>query len=231
MLLNMWQWVVLTGKFWERHGAEVESFRHYLPGDFDNPPQNPAKKINSHYKAQEYLTYIFGYLPGLLYNILPLPYWQHFCKLVCGIRIILQRTISTKELEMAHQLLLEYCVEFEVLYVQRKASRLHFVYQSIHNVIHLAPDTSQSGPLSIMSQWTIEHVIGYLGALIQQPSNLYKNLSEQGLRQAQINALLAMTDLCPEITELPHGAIPLGNSYVLKHPQDPKATMMSTAEV
>ncbi|RXW12320.1 hypothetical protein EST38_g13534, partial [Candolleomyces aberdarensis] len=228
-----WDWVVLSGEFWNMHGLEVAQFRQYLPGSFDRPPRNPAKKINSGYKAQEYLTYVFGYLPGLLYGLLPNHYWQNFCKLVRGVRLILQRSITTEDLEAAYILLSDFCIEFEVLYVRRKSSRLHFVHQSIHNLFHLAPDTEKCGPLALESQWTIERVIGYLGQEIRQPSNPFKNLSQRGLRQAQLNALSAMA---PNLSRdhgkpLPHGAVDLGDGYVLLRPTDPKVVVMAPPDM
>jgi hypothetical protein len=39
-------------------------------------------------KAWEFLLYLFGLRPGLLYNILPEKYWKNFCKLVYGVRIV-----------------------------------------------------------------------------------------------------------------------------------------------
>ena len=70
-----WDWAVLRDKTWKTHGKAVASMMPYLPGSFDRPPHNPTKKINSGYKAWEYLMYIFGLGPGLFYDILPWKYW------------------------------------------------------------------------------------------------------------------------------------------------------------
>ena len=99
----------------------------------------------------------------MLYRILPERYWKHFCKLVFGIRIFLQRRITTQQLRAAHIALLEYSHEFELLYYQRRADRLHFVRQSIHNLMHLASETIRLGPGAYHSQWTMERTIGNLG--------------------------------------------------------------------
>lgn len=82
---NTWDWPVLTGDTWKKHGQHVEDMRPYLPGSFDRPPQNPAKKISSGYKAWEYLTCVFGLGPAVFQRILPDKYWQNLCKLVHGI--------------------------------------------------------------------------------------------------------------------------------------------------
>ena len=55
-----WDWAVLNGPMWEKHGQQVASATPYLPGSFDRPPRNPAEKISSGYKAWEFLLYLFG---------------------------------------------------------------------------------------------------------------------------------------------------------------------------
>jgi hypothetical protein len=107
---------------------------------------------------------------------------MNFCKLVYGMHIIFQHETSTEELKKAHDALLEFCAEFEVLYVQRCSERLHFVCQSIHAITHLAPETFHIGTAGYSSQWTMERTIGNLVEEICQPSNPYANLSQHGLQ-------------------------------------------------
>jgi hypothetical protein len=76
-----WDWKVLVGKVWETHGKTVEMAKPYLPSSFGRVPRNPAEKINTSYKAWEYLLYLFGLGPALLRSILPEKYWLNFCKL------------------------------------------------------------------------------------------------------------------------------------------------------
>ncbi|KAH6896237.1 hypothetical protein BKA70DRAFT_1199047 [Coprinopsis sp. MPI-PUGE-AT-0042] len=225
-----WDWATLTGDFWEQHGVEVGDFRQYLPSSFDRPPRNIAKKINSGYKAREFLSYVYGYLPSMIQGVVSVEYSSHFCKLVRGIRLLLQHSISQSHLAEADKLLTEFCVEYEVLYVQRKPSRLHFVCQCIHNVLHLAAETLRCGPLCLIAQWTIERVIGYLGMEVHQHSNAYKNLSEKGLRRAQLNAVMAMAGITPPEFVLPRGAQDLGGGYVLLRPEAEKAECMGIHE-
>jgi hypothetical protein len=68
---STWDWAVLTGDFWNQHGATVASFKRHLVSSVERPPRDPAKKINSGYKAKEWLTYVYGMLPALLYRVLP----------------------------------------------------------------------------------------------------------------------------------------------------------------
>lgn len=199
----------------------------HLPGSFDRPPRNPAEKINSGYKAWEFLMYLFGLGPGLFYNVLPKKYWQNFCKLVYGIRILHQRKISLKLLKAAHQALIDFVLEFEALYYQRRVNRIHFVRPCIHTLIHAAPEVSRVGPGIIASQWTMERAIGDLGGEIRLPSNPYANLSQRALRRCQVNALKSMIPDLEEISStLPRGALDLQGGYVLLRAREARPSLM-----
>ncbi|KAJ3996740.1 hypothetical protein F5050DRAFT_1799474 [Lentinula boryana] len=180
------------------HGKDVADATPHLPGSFDRPPRNPAEKINSGYKAWEFLLYLFGLGPGLLYGLLPTRYWTNFCKLCAGIRLLYQHKITQKQLQTMHVLLIQFTVEFEILYVRRNPSRLHYMRQCIHNLRHAALET-------------MERCIGDLTGEIHQDSNPYANLSERCIKRAQINALKAAI---PELdadrdkeSRLPRGAM------------------------
>ncbi|KAF8971769.1 hypothetical protein BDZ97DRAFT_1650720, partial [Flammula alnicola] len=147
---------------WKRHGQSVADATPFLPGSFDRPPRNPAEKISSGYKAWEFLTYLFGLGPGLLYGVLPGEYFRNYCKLVAGVRLLHQRSISVEHLQRAHRLLVEFVIEFESIYLQyyqRKSSRLHFCRQSIHALLHLGPEVPRLGPGITYTQWALERTI------------------------------------------------------------------------
>ncbi|KAF8803010.1 hypothetical protein BYT27DRAFT_7226199 [Phlegmacium glaucopus] len=218
---STWDWAVLQGIVWEKHGKDVAACTPYLPGSFDRPPRNPAEKISSGYKAWEFLMYFYGLGPALLFNILPERYWAHFCKLIYAMRIMNQHHISTEDLKKAHAALLEFAYEFELLYYQRRPERLHFVRQSIHALTHLGPEAVRIGPPIISSQWVMERTIGNLGEEIRQHSNPYANLSERGLQQCQVNTLKAMIpELEEEKPKIPRGAQDIGEGYVLLRARD-----------
>lgn len=193
---DTWDWVVLVGDAWKDHGKAVEDLRQYLLSTIERPPRNPYKAINSGYKAQEWLIYVFGYCPALLHGLLPDKYWKNFCKLVAAVRLLSLRSITVSQVLQAHVWLLEFVQEFEELYVQRKQSRIHFVRQCVHNLIHLAPETFRTGPQGNHAQWTMERMIGSLGEEIKQPSKPYENLSQRGILRAQINAI---SHMCPDL--------------------------------
>ncbi len=217
--LELWTWRVLVGNVWRAHGKTVAMATPFIPSSFGRAPRNPAEKINSGYKAWEFQLYLIGLGPGLLRHILPSDYWRNYCKYVSGVRILQQRNISPTELQRGHKLLCEFTQEFELLYYQRRADRIHFIRQSIHLLTHLASETIRIGPLSCYSQWTIETAIGNLGAEIRQDVNPYANIAQRGVLRAQLNSIMAMfprlkLDKDP-VGKFPQGAKDLGQGYVL----------------
>ena len=68
-----WPFAVLhDNAVWQAHGASVAGAALYIPVCLESRvPRNPAEKISSGYKAVEYLVYIFGLCPALLYRLLP----------------------------------------------------------------------------------------------------------------------------------------------------------------
>ncbi|KZT25538.1 hypothetical protein NEOLEDRAFT_1156215 [Neolentinus lepideus HHB14362 ss-1] len=219
-----WYWAVLQGEVWERHGRDVTNCQPFLPGSFNRPPRNPAEKINSGYKAWEWLLYLFGLGPGLFYGVLLDNVWRSYCKLVFGIRVIYQHSITQHELQNAHCKLIEFIAEFEAIYYQRQADRLHFVRQSIHQLSHPCPEVLRVGPGACSSQWLMERAIGSLTREIRSDSKPYANLSERGCRRAEVNALNAMLPMLDKDAEkeghIPKYAVPLGDNYVLLWKRD-----------
>ena len=177
--ISPWPWAVLTGDVWREHGKVVAQAAQHLPTSFGRTPRNPQEKISSGYKAWEFLIYVYGEGPGIFFNVPPVPYCFHFCRLVHAIRIIFQDSISQEQLTTAHKFLLQWVLDYKLLYCQHIPGHLHLVRQCVHSLTHLARETCWLGPLWLSSQWTMECVIGYLGSLLGQPSNPYKNLAAQ----------------------------------------------------
>ncbi|KAI0309381.1 hypothetical protein OF83DRAFT_1166864 [Amylostereum chailletii] len=136
-----WPWFILTGDIWKDLGRFIQLAAAYLPGCFGRPPRNPVEKINSGYKAWEFLLLVFGFFPALLEAILPEKYWKNFCQLVFGIRLLHQKKITKVELVAAHKALIQFSEDFETLYYQRRVDRLHFCCPSVHQTPHAAPET------------------------------------------------------------------------------------------
>ncbi|KIL54866.1 hypothetical protein M378DRAFT_30089, partial [Amanita muscaria Koide BX008] len=214
--------VLDDNNIWQEHGKAVISTHPYFPESFDRLPRDPSKKINSGYKAIEWMNYFWVLGPALFRTVLPNHLWQHYCRLVCGIRLLHQRTITEEELQRAHNLLTKWEIDFELLYYQRQVDRLHLVRPCLHAVVHAARETVRCGPLNLLAQWVLENTIGNLGREVHQHSNPFMNLCQRGLLRAQTNALKAIIpDLDPEPL-LPRGAEPIGDGYVLLTARDDK---------
>lgn len=219
--VSRWAWALLKDEaMWIAFGKDVADATSYIPGSFDRPPRNPAEKINSGYKAWEYLLLLYGLGPCLLRKRLPAVYWEHYCKLVRGIQILLQDEITVDELYEAHNLLTVFSDDFETLYIQRLEYRMHLCRPCVHGLSHLVPEAMRIGPGGISSQWSMERTIGNLGQEIRQHQHTYANLSNRAIHRAQTNALLCMVpDLVVgrinDPNAIPSGAKYVGNGYYL----------------
>ncbi len=220
---SLWLFAVLQeSNTWKAHGATVAAAACYIPVCLEaRVPHNPAEKISSGYKAVEYLIYVFGLCPALLYGMLPQPYHQHFCKLVFATQIIHKQHKSEQDLLAAHKALLEFVYQFELLYYGCNLSRLHFVQPCIHALTHTIPEYFRIGSLPEVSQWTMERTIGNLGKEIWLHSDPYANLGQRIVEQAQMNALYSLVpELCPQAPGLPPSAHNIGNGYALLGPHE-----------
>ena len=107
-------------------------------------------------KAVEYLVYVFGLCPALLYDVLPPKFYYHFCQLVFAGRVVHLRYKSKEDLLAAHNAFLEFVYTFEILYYECKLTHLHFVRPCIHALTHITPEHFCLGSLTELSQWTME---------------------------------------------------------------------------
>lgn len=230
---STWEWVCLVDDVWTEHGSKVASLRKYLPPSYERPPRNPAEKISSGYKASEFLTYVYGYLPILLPGILPEPYLTHFYKLVRAIRLFSQNSISRSELDEGRRLTNEFVEEFEDHYAQRSPYRLHFIRPCLHALSHVADEISNLGPLRCYAQWTIERMIGILESNLRLHSNPFSNLEQIAFRQVAVTGLISrmpeLDNAEPEHVE-PNWSFPAGHGYRLLHPHDPHLMRMTSGE-
>ncbi|VDC06753.1 unnamed protein product [Peniophora sp. CBMAI 1063] len=158
--------------------------------------------------------------PAMLHGVMPEPFYTHFCKAAAAVRILHQRSVKRDDLDKAYVLMNQVCEEFEWIYCARKTARIHLVRHAIHIAHHQARDATRFGMGSYLSQYTCERSIGILEALVRQPSNPYKNLSNEAVLLAQLHALYARA---PELDphrdngKLPHTAIKLDGDYALLH--------------
>ena len=179
---STWTWAVLQRRdVWHEHGSAVAGALHYLSSSFNRPLCNIAEKLTSGYKAWEFLLYLYGLGPGLLYNVLLEEYYTNYCKLVYGVRLMNQHRITHDNLCQAYLALTSFVQEFEIIYCQCLSTRIHFVRPCIHSLVHLLHEVIRLGPPICSSQWTLERTIGNLGEEIKQHSNPFSNLLQRGI--------------------------------------------------
>ena len=227
---ELWDWAVLTGPTWIAHGKQVAAATPYFPSFFHRPPRNPAEKISSGYKVTEYYLYVIGLGPALFRQVLPRKYWRNFCKLVHGIRIIMQRKITGDQIREAHSFIIQFVQEYENLYYQRRTDRLHFCRPILHTLMHTAQECLRVGPGAYSTQFPMERAIGYLGREIRQPSNMFGNLAQIALRLAQTNALKIS---CPSLDEIPSNprlSHNCGKGLILLGPRDRNVIALQGAQ-
>lgn len=86
---------------WKEHGKIVESYTRYWPGSFDRTPRNPAEKLNSGYKAWEFMLYFYGIGPGVFWDYIPEDYYKNYCLLVRIVRTMIKHKITLEEVRQS----------------------------------------------------------------------------------------------------------------------------------
>jgi hypothetical protein len=186
-----WPWRVLVDDVWDAFSERLENARRFLPGSFERAPCNVAKKINSGYKAWEFIMVLYGCGSGYLMDVLPQPYYTQYVREVFAVRRKGARIIPVHQVQELHVAAAEAHREFEDVYYQWWPERISFCRQSLHNNLHNAPEILRVGPLALLAQWLMERTIGDLIHQIRnfQSDRMYANLAHIGTRQVQLNAL------------------------------------------
>jgi hypothetical protein len=167
------------------------------------------------------MVYLFTLGPLVFCDYLPHEYWRHFCKGVCIVELSGQTSVPSDKTLLIDDLAMTYQLEYEQLYVQRNPENIHFVWPWIHMFLHLASEIMLKGPPAYYSQWTMEHVIGYLKEGFRLHSNPYVNLANVAVRLCQVNALKAMIpDIVFQKRTPRNVGTDLGNNYAALHPKE-----------
>jgi hypothetical protein len=98
---------------------------------------------------------------------------------------------------------------------------------------HLAPEIVRVGSLSALAQWTMERTIGNLGQELRLPSNPYANLSQRGVKRAQLNTLRSIRPdlgISPKPRANKKFYLKVGAGYVLRHPRDSTPSIIPNSE-
>ncbi|RXW21887.1 hypothetical protein EST38_g3961 [Candolleomyces aberdarensis] len=226
-----WDWATLTGKPWEEHGQLVAEAKEAFPTSFHRTPRNPAQKLNSGFKATEYCLYFYGLGPAYFRKLLPAVYWQNYCKLVRGARILFQRRITQAQMLEAYSLLVQFVEEFENIYYERRMDRLHFCRPALHTLVHSPKEVFRTGPGAYTTQFTLEGTIGLLTRDIRQHSTPFANVTHVAIRRSQWNAIQAMyPEFAQDRSDTPKRySLNIGEGYELRAPRSDHAVAISSA--
>ncbi|KAG1839882.1 hypothetical protein DFJ58DRAFT_718471 [Suillus subalutaceus] len=178
--VTTWDWAVFHDvEAWSAHGELVAQAGPFLP-----------EKLNTSYK-----------------NLgIPTLHLWNYCKLIRGVQLMCQHSITIEHIREAQTLLCNWEYEFELLYYRRHQDHIHFIHPCIHQTNHLVAETVRKGPPICYAQWTMERTIGNLGQEIRQPSRPYANLSQEELDEPSKG--------------LPIGAIDSGDGFALLRKRD-----------
>ncbi|KAE8741791.1 hypothetical protein FOCC_FOCC012680 [Frankliniella occidentalis] len=113
-----------------------------------------------YWMASEFRTWLFGTALPVFEQHMKEPYFGHFKKLVCGIGLLNQASVSVSDVQLAREILTSFVRQTQELFGLRNMS------YNMHCVLHL-PDTVLSlGPLWVSSCFAFENVNGVLSRLV-----------------------------------------------------------------
>lgn len=125
------------------------------------------------WKASEWRAFLLFYAIAVLPGVLHPTFLQHFFLLSFSIHILLQKSVSQHDLQMAHESLVLFVVNMKELYGEGNVSF------NCHQLIHLTESVRNWGPLWATSTFSFERNNGSLRALLRgmayNPQGIYKS--------------------------------------------------------
>ena len=113
-----------------------------------------------YWKANELRSFLLYFGIPVLYGILPDEYFQHYFLLVHAVYFLLKDSISSADLSEAEKLLFMFCEKLSSLYGEQ------FMTLNFHQLVHLADDVRDLGPLYTHSCFSFEDKNGFILKLI-----------------------------------------------------------------
>ena len=157
-------------------------FATYFPTEFARKPRSISELLR--WKATEFRQFLLYLGPVALIGILESSLYDHFLLLSVAIRLLMKPAVENEVLIYAKNLLSLFVQQCEMLY-----GRESLVY-NVHNLIHLAGDVANLGPLDNFSAFPFENALGQLKKLIRKPQHpiqqVLNRLSEQKQASNQI---------------------------------------------
>ena len=159
-MLSLWiELGLLTKSHFDLIQTFIDSIR--VPTDVGRIPLKISSGFSG-FKADQFKTWITIYSIPALYQILPrndLECWRHF---VLACRILCQQTLSTIDIAIADNLLIQFCNRVERMYGKA------FITPNMHFHGHLKDVIMDYGPVQEFWCFSFERYNGILG---KQPTN------------------------------------------------------------
>ena len=117
----------------------------------------------------------------ILVEFLPADYVHHLCLLVCSMHILLNKSISSADLQKAEQVLLAFYNTLPQLYPQEACT------YNMHSMIHVCESVKRCGPLWTYSCFGFENMNRYLKKHCHGTRNILPQLV-RNLRMKQLTS-------------------------------------------
>ncbi len=136
---------------------------------FSRVPQSILERVM--WKASEWRAWLLFYSLPTFETILPRAYCQHYILLVVSIFILLQASIPSAQIDIANFLLKLFVEQLLILYGDSACT------YNAHQLIHLADDVKNWGPLWVHSSFPFEHNNGQIARLIRGKQPIEKQFA------------------------------------------------------
>ncbi|XP_044167373.1 uncharacterized protein LOC122951430 [Acropora millepora] len=173
MLLTLWSDKSYKGEPWSVCSRMKEIEERYLkigpPSCITRLPRSLIANFG-HLKASELRTFLLFYSIPCLYGILPEQYFQHYILLVEAIYLLLQDSISPRDIIKASSLLKHFCIRIKELYAAR------YETFNVHCLLHLTERVIDLGPLWTHSCFCFEDFNGELRSLFHGTQSIEEQI-------------------------------------------------------
>jgi len=164
-----------------------------VPFEFARRPRSLDEILR--WKATEFREFLLYSGPVVLRNILHEDLYSHFMLLFVGMRILVSRQLSLQYCDYAHELLVKFVADAQVLYGN------DIMVYNVHCLIHLANDVKKLGCLEDFSAFVFENKLGHLKKLVHKPQQplqqIMRRLHEESSHAAcENNVFLEPTLMC-----------------------------------
>ena len=134
---------------------DSELLKQKPPHDFTRAPRSIQKHM-MYWKASEFRVWLLYYSLPLLLHVLPPLFYHHYALLVCAFHLLLQEDIKISDIEVADEMLKDFCALLPELYGEEHCT------MNAHLLLHLTHYVRLWGPLWTHSAFGCENKNGII---------------------------------------------------------------------